>query len=246
MEQLVRSPLSQLHILYEIDGHLYTTFTVATQAGLPRDRALELAWGSQIPDANRRFTATSAAWDALWQGRSKSIMRTLHSLHGGGPAEVRKRRDDLDALIRDALRQKEPDWKVGLMIHAYGDSYAHTYVREGKEHAYGIPFGHAGDGHAPDKIGLFGQKYLSYVSRLFKALGGSGDAQLSLGRLFQIVCDSSGDLPGVTEEITDYAMELGMGGQDSEAVRNRLLADVSAGDVTDTMNAMEKRFAEAG
>lgn len=234
--------MSPLHILYEEDGHLYTTYIVAMRAGLPRPRALELAWGSQVPDANRRFTAVNAAWTALWDKHKQQIMTTLHSLHGGGPAQVAKRRDDLDALVRVALEQGEPDWRVGLIIHAYGDSYAHTYINGDEEHAYGWPLGHAEDGHAPDKIALAGPKYLTYVGRLYKALGGQGDPRLGMTRLFEIVEQGDGDASGVTAKILACAAELGMGGPDSDEVRARLLERVSERDVTETMDAMEKRF----
>lgn len=236
------APMGALHIQYEIDGHLYTTFVVAVLAGLPLGRALELSWGSQVPDANRKFTAVSAAWNSLWNDHSKSIMQTLHSLHGGNEQAVQRRRKNLKTLIAAALGRKEPDWKVGLLIHAYGDSYAHTYQKNGKEVAYGIPHGHAGDGHTPDKIGEFPQKYLSYVTNLYQDLGGGGDPQERLGRIFRIVQEHEDSNTRISAEIMSYAAELGMSDEESDKVRDRLLRDITVADVTDTMDQMEEYF----
>jgi hypothetical protein len=41
--------------------HLYTTYIAAALAGIRAAGAAELAWGSQFPDAKRRFTGVSAA-----------------------------------------------------------------------------------------------------------------------------------------------------------------------------------------
>ena len=237
------APMGALHIQYEVDGHLYTTFVVATLAGLPLGRALELSWGSQVPDANRQFTAVSAAWNSLWNAHSRSIMQTLHSLHGGNDAAVQKRRKHLKALITAALARKEPDWKVGLMIHAYGDSYAHTHGKSGSETAYGIPHGHAGDGHTPDKIGEFPQKYLTYVTELYQELGGTGDPRQALDRVFRIVQENADSNTDISGQIRSYAVELGMSQVESDKVRDRLLSDISVADMTGTMDEMEAFFA---
>jgi len=234
---------AQLGIQYEIDGHLYTTFAVAVLAGLPVPRALELAWGSQVPDANRRYTAVHAAWTVLWNEFSESIMETLHSLHGGDTHAVAKRRDQLEALIVEALARGEPDWKVGLMIHAFGDSYAHTHTKHGREEAYGTPIGHGHDGHTPDTIGRFPEKYLAYVVHLYRALGGAGDARARLDRLFDIVGQDGASDGRITRGIIAYAAELGMKDDESDRARERLLDEITVSDVRDTMREMERRFA---
>lgn len=235
--------MGAVHIQYEIDGHLYTTFAVAMLAGIPLLRALELSWGSQVPDANRKYTAISAAWNALWNKHSKSLMKTLHSLHGGDHRAVTKRREDLKSLLTIGRESGEPDWKLGLMIHAYGDSYAHTYLKNGKEKAYGIPHGHAGDGHTPDKIGEFPDKYLAYVQGLYQALGGTGSASQALSRIFEIVGSNKDDNGQISAEVKSYAAELGMTESESDAVRDKLLRDVTESDVSKTMASMEAYFA---
>jgi hypothetical protein len=245
MRDSVMAPMGALHIQYEIDGHLYTTFVVAVLAGLPVGRALELSWGSQVPDANRQFTAVSAAWNSLWNSHSRSIMRTLHSLHGGNEQAVMKRRHDLKVLVAGSLARKEPDWKVGLMIHAYGDSYAHTYLKHGKEVAYGIPHGHAGDGHTPDKIGEFPEKYLAYVGQLYQDLGGHGDPVQRLDRIHRIVRDHPDSNSGISAGVMAYAGELGMDEQESDRVRDRLLKAISVADVVATMDQMEAAFSHS-
>lgn len=234
--------MGAVHIQYEIDGHLYTTFVVATLAGIPLLRALDLSWGSQIPDANRKFTAVSAAWDVLWNKHSKRLMKILHSLHGGDQKAVIKRRADLKSLLMEGRERGEPDWKLGLIVHAYGDSYAHTYLKNGKETAYGIPLGHAGDGHTPDKIGEFPDKYLAYIQSLYEALGGTGAANEALARLYAIVGSNHDNNSKISAEVMAYAGELGMNESDSDAVKDRLLREISESDVSSTMDQMEAYF----
>jgi hypothetical protein len=239
MDNKLTSPARAMQILYEIDGHLYTTFVVAMLAGMPVARAAELSWGSQIPDENRRLTAVSAAWNSLWNHHSRSIMQTLHSLHGGDAQAIHERRDDLKVLVSIGIAQGEPDWKVGLMIHAFADSYAHTHVEHGTEEAYGIPWGHGGDGHTPDQIGNFPQKYLAYASNLYQALAGGRDPGAALARLRGIV-EAGGE---ISAAIAAYAAELGMNEDLSDRTRERLLAQISESDVSRTMQNMERQFA---
>jgi hypothetical protein len=58
----------------------------------------------------------------------------------------------------------------GLLIHAYGDSYAHV---DAFGNAYGWPLGHAPDGHFPDFIINDVPKYADYIRNLYEALGGT-------------------------------------------------------------------------
>ena len=238
MEGSLFSPGRATQIQYEIDGHLYTTYIAAALAGIRAAGAAELAWGSQFPDSKRRFTGVSAAWNSLWSQHAQGMMKTLHSFHGGDAQAVRKRRDDLKALVATGIAQGEPDWKVGLIIHAFGDSYAHTYGEHGKEVAYETPGEQGPDGHTPDQIGNFPQKYLEYVGNLYEALGGRGEPHAVLARLRGIV-EGSGN---VSAEIAAYAVELGMSRDLCDRVRDRLLAHVSESGVTRTMEFMEAAF----
>lgn len=231
-----------VHMLYEVDGHLYTTYAVAVLAGQPVASALELAWGSQIPDANSRYTAVRAAWRALWSDHHRSLMTTLHSLHGGDHEAVRRRREDLATLVAEAVRGGDPMWRAGLMIHAFGDSYAHTHGIGTEEEAYGVPSGHVHDGHTPDKIGNFPDKYLDYIAQLYRALGGTDDPQRALEPLHRIVRDNADDHEALSDGVIELAGTLGMERAASREVRERLLDEISVADVTETMELMERRF----
>jgi hypothetical protein len=68
---------------------------------------------------------------------------------------------------------KDGDYQAFLLLHAYADSYAHTYDSiNGFEYAYGPPLGHLFNGHWPDIIGNDIGKYQNYVLNLYQALGG--------------------------------------------------------------------------
>ena len=243
MQDAMFAPMGAMHIQYEIDGHLYTTFVVARLAGWTVPRALELAWGSQVPDANRKFTAVSAAWDALWNKHSRALMEVLHSLHGGKAAAVRKRRADLKSLVAKCVAAGIDDAKVGLIVHAFGDSYAHTQGKGDDEKAFGVPVGHGHEGHVPDKIGEFPDKYLAYIDALYRSLGGTGDPQQVLARARQIVADNAGSNSAISAGIVNYAAELGMREEESDAVKDKLLARITEADVTRTMDEMRAYFA---
>jgi hypothetical protein len=242
MQKNILTPAGAVNVLYEIDGHLYTTFVVARLVGMPIPRALELGWGCQVPDANKKYSAVSAAWKSLWEKYELDLMRVLHSIHGGKEEKVRKRREDLKQLITEAIKRGDPDWRVGLIIHAYGDSFAHTFTKMGKEHSYKPPFGHAGHGHTPDKIGNFPKKYQDYVAGLYVALGGQSDPATALAGLLKILENNKGSNSKISSQIVSYAFELGMTESESDAVRDRLLRDISEKDVVDTMASMEAKF----
>ena len=231
-------PARAMQIRYEMDGPLYTTFVVAVLAGISVAGAAELAWGSQIPDANHRFTAVSAAWNSRCNRHSPNIMQTLHSLHGGDVQAIRKRRHDLKVMVSTAIAHGEPSWQVGLMVHAFGDSYAHTHFAHGTEESYGIPFDHGYDGNTPDQIRRFPQKYLLYVDNLYEALGGPDEPATVLARLRGIV-EGAVDIGA---GIAAYAVELGMSEDLSRRVCERLLAQVSESDVNQMVRFMQDHF----
>ena len=72
------------------------------------------------------------------------------------------------------------DWKVGFLIHALGDSYAHVYQRnpQSDQQAYGPAIGHAvSQGiYSADSIQENMDNYLSYLQALYEALNtGNGN-----------------------------------------------------------------------
>lgn len=173
--------------MFSSDGHQFTTALMATYAQLPPQKVYALTYYSQFPDLDSRF---SAVWVGLWTAPLPccwrwrgDIMAQLHSLHGGNNAEVQFRRWYLAELVRRKVREgtEESLMEAGLMIHALGDSYAHTKgeFKGGAETAFGSLVGHAFYWHEPDEIArpeVF-PKYAEYATQLFKAVGGA-DADL--------------------------------------------------------------------
>ncbi|WP_404310460.1 Calx-beta domain-containing protein [Neorhodopirellula lusitana] len=115
------------------------------------------------------------------------VNELYHSLHGGGPDDVAKRRQILGDLISDTTKSLK---EIGLLIHSFGDSYAHTYefpnkmgVRgnewlsisgeEGERYAYPWPDGHGATkdaGHAPDMIPYDYENHRLYAEDLLRTL----------------------------------------------------------------------------
>jgi hypothetical protein len=181
---------------YAQEGHYNTTDLVAKIAGLSATETARLAYFSQAPDAIWFLYSAPAVgvWGFVppfWGYRSR-IVNTLHSLHGGGPDDVDKRRTGLKNLITAHRSRKEPEWKVGFLIHAMGDSYAHVYGERESPHAYGGFVGHIFDNqkgsNQPDVIveNNNAEIYVDYVRALFEAL-------------------SAGSAGGDREGLNDYA-----------------------------------------
>jgi len=171
--------------LYGRDGHFWTTYIVAVAAGLDGDDAYALAYYSQLPDQDRRYEAISAAkahYNPLASCPSSwapNVFNWLHSLHGGGFEEIQQRRARLARLILDGTDDDGNQlsaWQLGFIIHAFGDSYAHTHFTSSGPRAYGWPWGHARDAHTPDIIASNREKYKTYVRELYRVLGGCNEA----------------------------------------------------------------------
>lgn len=156
---------------YQRDGHQDTTYMVARLAGHSSDDAARLAFFNQAADdlAMRYAAPQVSVWATFgaWGYRHR-INAVLHSLHGGDRADVAQRRLDLASMI-DARNRSEAQasWQTGFLIHALGDSYAHT---DPVGNAYGETYGHLFDGHAPDLVANRPELYLAYVDALFDAL----------------------------------------------------------------------------
>ena len=162
--------------LWDISGHFWTTYLVAVSTGMTAAQAYELAYYSQLPDqvfsldayeqGKRNFIGLA---DKQW---TQEIFNWLHSLHGGGPAAVAARRKCLRSLLTAPGSGLMP-WEKGIIIHALGDAYAHTYTKDGQTYAYGYPWGHALASHVPDEIGQNFSEYEAYIRALYNDLGGS-------------------------------------------------------------------------
>lgn len=175
-------------ILYDVEGHYNTTELIARMAGYSKIDALRLAYFSQAPD-DKAFLY-SAPWVAVWAllpriffwSYHPNVMNVLHSLHNGDHAQVIERRhnlkDEITFLVRERNKTKnvKDDWKIGFLIHALADSYAHTYGAMANLHGYNEFIGHALDygaqGNKPDEIVANNNYliYIEYVNALFEAL----------------------------------------------------------------------------
>jgi RHS repeat-associated protein len=178
-----------------VAGHFWTTYLVAVAAGKSPEEANSLAYYSQLPDQSSIYDAVSnvkaaganvmanstgmvAPSDNAWE---YGVNTWLHSLHGGA-AQPRQQ------MLSDMIRQGGmSDWQMGFLLHAYGDSFAHTYTNaNGCLVAYSWPLGHGPQGHDPDTIGRHTDAYKGYVDQLFKTLGGNASDENAMKMLDQI------------------------------------------------------------
>jgi len=123
----------------------------------------------------------------------------LHSLAGG---DAGKRRDCLQKLISDP---RLPLFQRGVVIHAFGDAYAHSFRdTSGNEALYEYPVGHGSVGTltdlangtmglGPDMPSRRPKLFAEYVNALFNALP-PGSMPSNSNRLKEIV-ESLKDLP---------------------------------------------------
>jgi len=166
-------PINQIDPLglYQYGGHFYTIYAVAIARGYSPKDAYALAYFGQLPDQVSGYSA----YDSLRQWSSeitfdnqwlRDIQEVLHSLHGG---DVLKRRDCLAKMLSDP-QLKATD--KGLLLHAFGDSFAHTYIdpKTQKLMAYSYPFGHRDEGSDPDLPSLRPGLYKDYVNAMFQSL----------------------------------------------------------------------------
>ncbi len=163
------------------DGHLYTTLSIAEKAGYERLRQLTLAYYSQYPDLDLDYEAVAVSikyilipWQWTWRN---DITGGLHSLHGGGRSEIDMRRLKIRNALAKTITQTDMDWLSGLLIHAYGDAYAHTKgeLNSDNEQAYGPWIGHAVSsllGNNPDNIKnpTTEPKYFAFVNNLYQTI----------------------------------------------------------------------------
>jgi hypothetical protein len=186
------------------DGHINTTHIVSNIAGVASLSAERYALYSQVPDAQWfRFSAPAVSvWATLlpweWDYRYE-INAILHSLHGGDYQQIQFRRKILETLIQEyrVLGLLENDWKVGFLIHALGDSYAHVYKKSpsSAEKAYGPAIGHLFKKgiYSPDSIKKNLKNYLLYVNALYRALNTGAGSTLALNEYIEFVRNLAGN-----------------------------------------------------
>jgi len=103
---------------------------------------------------------------------AEPVMTLIHSLHGGGKDSVANRRQCLRNLLKDPSLKP---WERGVILHAYGDAFAHVHGAGDKLQAYPYPNGHGFDsaiGNDPDLISNFPDRYKDYVKSLYQGLAG--------------------------------------------------------------------------
>lgn len=165
---------------YGKDGHFYTAGYVAYLAGYRNTFKLEnISCYTQTPDKelwslNAVPVSAYGIIPGFWSFRHR-VVDGLHSLHGGDAKEVDVRRARLKQKIIEAVQPNSevPDWQLGFLIHAFGDSYAHVHGNPTK--AYSQWIGHllpSLTGDSPDAIFINGhyKNYNAYVRSLFDAL----------------------------------------------------------------------------
>jgi RHS repeat-associated protein len=170
--------------LYGPAGHYYTTYLVARAAGMSQKQAFLLAYWSQYPDLNKGYSATGRITHPSDVGLY-DIQEYLHSLSGGDAAKLR---DYFNCLIKHGSLSDDEINSLGVLIHPYGDTYAHAYPDpnqwigtpkqripnpywyRGKETLYQFPVGHVFSGHNPDYIASDPAKYDNYVDQLYNAI----------------------------------------------------------------------------
>lgn len=211
---------------YEEAGHFYTTFMVARAVGMSKERAFRLAYYSQYPDERRATTAYANPRDFLMrmarrESRTelRNVQETIHSLHGGSGEEVNRVRTGLQDAVADGNVNDETR---GIVIHALGDSYAHTRRVEARdasgvvtgteEQAYGSPLGHGAQRqpNAPDVISNRPELFGEYVTALADALSRVSGEKVNQQQLDGIRKVVTGLPPGGNDGRADTAALRGL------------------------------------
>ena len=207
--------------LYGPAGHYYTAFYTAAAVGFDFATASAIAFYTQLPDLveeidaykeglvwNKQFGMANASSaesclsifksdQAYWEHSADhaidrmvlawQVQAGLHALTGGDA--------HAESDLRESIlgKQKPGTLKLGLALHAFGDSFAHRDFDKGDK-MYGPPFGHGTEfvnhllrddsslnAHDPDIIGLRKDLYLEYGSRLYKVLSGMSPNKAPVG-----------------------------------------------------------------
>jgi RHS repeat-associated protein len=128
------NPVSSFDVngLYDWDGHFGGTYAQLISMGYDPNLARQLSYYAVMPDKITEYSA----WDNVgrWLGSLttdhaffKDVQEWLHSLHGGGPNGIAGRRSCIMNLLQGS---KLDVWEKGFLIHALGDTFAHTWDRK--------------------------------------------------------------------------------------------------------------------
>lgn len=181
---------------YAEAGHYYTVLLAAKAAGYETDRALTIALFAQLPDEIGSLDATNLAIQSVlgqngieglrWRGdpskaRSAYELSAMtektftanefgvwrvhdigHSLSGGDPVER-------TADLRRAATEATSDETLGILLHAFGDSYSHRQLGK-EEELYSAGAGHTRHLTRPDQIAVRPKLYQEYLGDLVDTL----------------------------------------------------------------------------
>tara|TARA_R110002072_G_C7976780_1_gene535574 strand:+ start:9789 stop:15815 length:6027 start_codon:yes stop_codon:yes gene_type:complete len=148
--------------LWREGGHFYTVYNMARLAGMSHEDARQLAYFAQYNDEVRAYDAVWVAFPHTpWEGNSaadeigttrsrlarqnweEAVQRVLHQLHGGDIFEIARNREHLRGLFGQATNDNDVRL-AGITLHAFGDSFAHTYRdKNGRCRAFDSGIGHA-------------------------------------------------------------------------------------------------------
>ena len=146
--------------MYDEWVHYYLMYYMMRRMGYDDKRAKALAEGSAYPDADSlwKFVRVDAIHSLFI---FKTIyQKTLHNLNGFESDRLKEYQCCIKKLIKELLGEsieesveEETLFKVGVLLHALGDTYAH-FKPSGKEGDDGRSFpvvaGHGKEGTAPD------------------------------------------------------------------------------------------------
>jgi len=162
--------------LWDLTGHLDTPYAIALFAGRGEKEAQLISYYSEYPDEFKEFSATGQFITHNFKWR-KLIYTKLHTLHGGKHKAVNKRRNAIRNAIKESLNNPNEIWKTGILIHALGDSYAHTKGKYNSpdERAFNKYTGHGIESiflTDPDEIFKKEneEKYIAFITDLFNLL----------------------------------------------------------------------------
>lgn len=174
-------------------GHFFTVYYVAVvsdSAGIDQDRARRLTCYAQAPDDVSAYNAIPVSIKNTFYDHAyrHDVVNSLHSLHGGDTKAVNHRRETLQKLTVESLKEgPESDWKTGFIIHALGDSYAHVHGEFEAPEAYGEKVGHffaSISGNDPDDVyaGDNYKEFDAYIRALYVALANPSDPEYEANR----------------------------------------------------------------
>ncbi len=244
-KQMEKFPESQIGApKYGLAGHEVATYIVAVTAGIKKERALKLAYFAQFPDNREDFSAMGNAFNLLeWEYR-KQIMATLHSLHGGDHEAVIKRRNDLKSVLKEAIKNGTlTDAQIGLVVHSYADSYAHTEEDElGVSSAYGYVFGHIFHGHEPDTIAYYPDKFKDYACNLYIVFSLKDNCRPALEEFFYFIDELKTSRKNALSDMMIEAEQLGFDNEILNAMNTTWEKEINREQLEQLMTTLEGKF----